>query len=303
MAANTSGSGLRRPNPWLERRVLNWAHQGGAREGPSSTLWAMRQALAAGAHAIELDVHATADGHVVVCHDPTVDRTTDGHGAIADLTLEEVQSLDNAYWWVPGELAAPGLPDDQYPLRGRAPADSELRIPTLDAVLAEFPGVFFNFDIKQTAPAVAAYEGKVAEALARHGRSDDVIVASFLDEATDAFCRIAPEACVSFGMNGTRDFFGAFREGSAPAESPHVALQVPPTVGEIELVTPDFIEAAHGQGIAVHVWTIDEPEEMRRLVAMGVDGVMTDRPSVLGAVLSELGVGYAAAVKGPEPAA
>ena len=263
----------------------------------------MRRAIEAGAHAIELDVHATVDGHVVVCHDPTVDRTTDGHGAIADLTLEQVQSLDNAYWWVPGELTAVGLPHDEYPLRGRAPDDRELRIPTLQAVLEEFPDVYFNFDIKQTAPAVAAYEQKVAEVLASHGRTDDVIVASFLDEATDAFCRIAPEACVSFGMTGTREFFGAFREGTAPAASPHVALQVPPTVGEIELVTPEFVEAAHRYGIAVHVWTIDEAEEMRRLVAMGVDGVMTDRPSVLAGVLSELGAGYAPAVKRPESGA
>lgn len=287
----------------MERRVLNWAHQGGAREGPSSTLWAMRRALAAGAHAIELDVHATADGHVVVCHDPTVDRTTDGRGAIADLTLEEVQALDNAYWWVPGEVVAPGLPDSEYPLRGQAVDDPSLRIPTLDSVLEEFPGVFFNLDIKQTAPAVTAYEQKVADVLARHGRTDDVIVASFLDEATDAFCRIAPDACVSFGMNGTRDFFGAVREGATPAVTPHVALQVPPTVGDIELVTPEFVEAAHRHGIAVHVWTIDDAEEMRRLVAMGVDGVMTDQPSVLATVLDELGMGYVPSVRDPEPAA
>lgn len=299
MAATASNSGRGRANPWLDRRVLNWAHQGGAREGPSSTLWAMRRALEAGAHAIELDVHATRDGHVVVCHDPTVERTTNGHGAIAELTLEEVRSLDNAYSWVPGELAAPGLPEAEYPLRGRAPEDESLRIPTLDEVLAEFPGVFFNLDIKQTAPSVAAYEQEVADVLASHGRTDDVIVASFLDAATDAFCRIAPEACVSFGMNGTRDFFGAVREGTIPAATPHVALQVPPTVGDIELVTPDFVQAAHRHGIAVHVWTIDEEPEMRRLVELGVDGVMTDRPSVLAAVLGELGAGFSPA--GTEP--
>lgn len=292
MATTASSSAVRRANPWLRRRVLNWAHQGGAREGPSSTLWAMRRAIETGAHAIELDVHATVDGHVVVCHDPTVDRTTNGHGAIAHLTLEEVQSLDNGYWWVPGELTAHGLPDDEYPLRGRAPDDRELRVPTLHEVLEEFPDVFFNFDIKQTAPAVTAYEQRVADVLVAHGRTDDVIVASFLDEATDAFCRIAPDACVSFGMNGTRDFFGAVREGVTPAVTPHVALQVPPTVGDIELVTPEFVAAAHNHGIAVHVWTIDEPSEMRRLVEIGVDGVMTDRPSVLAAVLEELGVGF-----------
>lgn len=252
----------------------------------------MRQAVEAGAHAIELDVHATKDGHIVVCHDHTVDRTTEASGAISDLTLEEVQSLDNAYWWVPGEVVAPGRTDDEYPLRGRAPDDTSLRIPTLHEVLEEFPDVFLNFDIKQTAPAVKPYEEEVARILAEHGRVDDVIVASFLDEATDAFCRIAPDSCVSFGMSGTRAFYTAVRDGSALTNTPHVALQVPPYAGEVEVVTPTFVEAAHDAGIAVHVWTIDDEQEMRRLVGLGVDGIMTDRPSVLAGVLEELNAGF-----------
>lgn len=276
----------------MGRRVLNWAHQGGAREGPSSTLWAMRRAVEAGAHAIELDVHATRDGHIVVCHDPTVDRTTPATGAIADLTLDEVQSLDNAYWWVPGEVVSLDRPPDDYPLRGRAPDDKSLRIPTLHEVLEGFPGVFLNFDIKQTVPAVKPYEEEVARILAEHGRTDDVIVASFLDEATDAFRQVAPDACVSFGMNGTRNFFTAIRDGHPPPDAPHVALQVPPRAGEIELVTTEFVDAAHAAGVAVHVWTIDDEAEMRRLVTLGVDGVMTDTPSVLARVLNDLGVGF-----------
>lgn len=258
-------------------------------------MWAMRKAIEAGAHAIELDVHATRDGHIVVCHDPTVDRTTEAHGAIADLTLAEVQSLDNAYWWIPGELSAPGHPAEDYPLRGRAPADESLRIPTLHEVLEAFPDVFLNFDIKQTAPAVTPYEEEVARVLAEHGRSDDVIVASFLDEATDAFCRIAPEACVSFGMEGTRSVYEAIRDGTAMPDTTHVALQVPPRVGEIDLVTTRFVEAAHAAGLAVHCWTIDDPDEMQRLVGLGVDGIMTDRPSVLAGVLRATGAGYQAA--------
>src|SRR5579872_2900060 len=122
-------------SPWPARRVLCYAHQGGAREGPSSTLWAMERALAAGADAIELDVHATADGHLVVCHDATVDRTTNGTGAIASLTLAEVRALDNAYWWAPGSVVAPGLAPSEYPLRGRAPVEPALGVATLAEVL------------------------------------------------------------------------------------------------------------------------------------------------------------------------
>src|SRR5581483_496531 len=198
-------------NPWLERRVLCYAHQGGAREAPSSTMAALHQAVAGGADALELDVHATADGHLVVCHDATVDRTTNGAGAIADLTLAELRALDNAYWWVPGEVVDHEATD--YPLRDRAPADRAYGIATLDEVLDAFPGVFLNFDIKQTAPAVQPYEKPLAEALRAHGRGDDVVVASFNDLATDAFRAHAPEIPTSAGTMATAEFWRAAHQG------------------------------------------------------------------------------------------
>ena len=270
-------------NPWLARRVLNFAHQGGAREGPSNTLHAMRRALAAGAHALELDVHATADRHLVVCHDATVDRTTDGTGAIADLTLETVQRLDAAHWWVPGQVVDHGA--GPHPLRGRAPADRELRIPTLREVLEAFPGTLLNIDIKQTAPAVEAYEGLLAGLLREFGRSDDVIVASFFDDATAAFSALAPEVSTAVGTNAMAGFYFAVRDGADPPATRHHAIQVPPAFAETTVVDGRFVQAAHGAGLAVHVWTIDEADEMARLVDLGVDGIMTDRPSVLARVL------------------
>ncbi|HET6794908.1 MAG TPA: glycerophosphodiester phosphodiesterase [Acidimicrobiales bacterium] len=280
-------------NPWLDRRVLNYAHQGGAREAPSSTVFAMRRALEAGATALEMDVHATADGHLVVCHDSTVDRTTNGKGPIAALTLEQVTALDNAYWFVPGDIARPGLPDDAYPLRGRAADDPELRIPTLRQVLEAFPDTLLNLDIKQTAPAVEPYEEAVATLLAEFGRTDDVIVASFHDAATAAFTRVAPGVGTSPGTAGVGAFFSAFRSGGQPPEAPSVvALQVPPKFGPTVIVSPEFVEFAHRHGVAVHVWTIDDPDDMEVLVDQGVDAVMTDRPSALTPVLAARGAGY-----------
>ena len=107
------------PNPWLARRVLAYAHQGGAWEAPSSTLFAIRRAVELGATGIELDVHASADGHLVVSHDATVDRTTDGQGAISTMTLAQLRPLDNAYWFVPGADVTPGLPPDGLPVPGQ----------------------------------------------------------------------------------------------------------------------------------------------------------------------------------------
>jgi glycerophosphoryl diester phosphodiesterase len=280
-------------NVWLERRVLNFAHQGGAREAPSSTLLAMRQAVAAGAHALELDVHATADRELVVCHDATVDRTTNGSGPIASLRLDELQRLDNAYWWVPGEVVATDRADAEYVYRGRAPIDPSLRIATLRQVLEEFPDVFLNLDIKQTAPAVAPYEEALAGLLGEFGRDDDVIVASFHEAATSAFATFAPDIATAYGTTGTALFLGAVGNGSQPPVTADAAFQVPTEFLGMTIVDEAFVAAAHRLGVAVHVWTIDDAAEMARLVDLGVDGIMTDRPSVLTAVLAERQVAWA----------
>ena len=262
---------------WVARRVLCYAHQGGAREGPSSTLWAMERALAAGADAIELDVHTTADGHVVVCHDPTVDATTNGHGRIGTMTLGELRALDNAYWWAPGSVVAPGRPDHEYPLRGRAPEDRSLGVATLDEVLEAFPGAIVNLDIKQRDP---PYEEAVARCLRAHGRGDDVIVASFNDASTAAFRAVAPEFATSAGTLGVAEFWRAAHAGEPLATVPYVALQVPVQTSGVTVCDEVLVAAAHEAGVAVHVWTVDDPGEMARLIELGVDGIITDVPSV-----------------------
>nr|MDQ3757985.1 glycerophosphodiester phosphodiesterase [Actinomycetota bacterium] len=132
---------------------------------------------------------------------------------------------------------------------------------------------------------VPGYERLLAEVLRGFGRSDDVIVASFHDEATDRFRAAAPEVCTSAGTAATASFFFAVREGRTPPAMPHVALQVPPSHEGTVIVDAAFVDAAHEAGVAVHVWTIDDPDEMRRLLGLGVDGIMTDCPSVLAGVL------------------
>lgn len=276
-------------NCWLERRVINYAHQGGAWEWPSSTLFAIRKALEAGATAIELDVHATADGELVVCHDASVDRTTEGRGAIAAMTLAELRTLDNAYWFVPGADVTAGRDPEDYPYRGRAPDDPDFRVATLREVFEAFPGVVLNLDIKQTAPAVESYEEPLARLLAEYGRVDDVIVASFLDVATERFAAAAPQVGTSAGMLGTGAFWRALKEGTEPPRMRAVALQVPEQHGEIVVVDRSFVEAAHAAGIAVHVWTVNDEESLCRLLELGVDGIVTDLPSTLARVLAARG--------------
>jgi glycerophosphoryl diester phosphodiesterase len=280
---------------WLERRTIAYAHQGGAWEAPSSTTFAISRALAAGATAIELDVHATADGELVVCHDATVDRTTAASGTIASFTLAELRRLDFSYWFIPGADVSPGRDEEDYPYRGRAPEDPHFGISTLREVLEQYPGVVLNLDIKQTAPVVAPYEETLAHMLAEFGRTDDVIVASFLDPATDAFRAFAPDVPTSAGTMATAEFWRAVHQGDpgdALPDTPAVAYQVPERQGDLVVVDEAFVEAAHRFGKAVHVWTIDDEETMRRLVALGVDGIISDLPTTLSGVLGELGVAW-----------
>ncbi len=271
---------------WLERRVIAYAHQGGAWESPSSTLHAIAHAIDAGATGIELDVHATSDGELVVCHDASVDRTTDRTGSIASFTLAELREMDFSYWWIPGADVTPGRPADEYPFRGRAPADRAFGISTLREVLEAFPGVVLNLDIKQTAPVVAPYEEKLARLLAEYERVDDVIVASFLDQATDAFRGAAPRVPTSAGTIATADAWRAAHAGEPMPESPAVAYQVPERQGDLVVVDEQFVAAAHASGKAVHVWTINDTESMERLLGLGVDGIISDVPTTLCGVLS-----------------
>jgi glycerophosphoryl diester phosphodiesterase len=284
--------GVGESSVWLERRVIAYAHQGGAWESASSTLHTIAHALEVGATAIELDVHATADGELVVCHDATVDRTTAASGTIASFTLAELRQLDFSYWFIPGADVNPGRPEADYPDRGRAPADPRFGIATLREVLDVFPGVVLNLDIKQTAPLVAPYEEALAGLLAEFGRRDDVIVASFLDPATDAFRSFAPEVPTSAGTMATAEFWRAVQDGSSLPESPTVAFQVPERQGDLVVVDEAFVAAAHGAGKAVHVWTVNDPEAMERLVDLGVDGIISDLPTTLCGVLAARSVAW-----------
>jgi glycerophosphoryl diester phosphodiesterase len=283
-------------NPWVDRRVLAYAHQGGAKEGPSSTLHAMRAAVAAGADALELDVHRTLDGVLVVCHDATVDRTTDGSGRIADHTLEQLRALDNAHWWVPGSVVDHDAPAGSFPLRGRAAEDPELRIATLAEVLEAFPRTFLNFDLKETAPDVVPYEAQLADQLVAAGRVDDVIVASFHDAALDAFMAVGSGIGTSAGPRDVLALAKALAAGEPVPEEVrrHVAIQVPPAFGGRDVVTTESVAAVHEAGLAVHVWTIDDEPEMERLLDLDVDGIMTDRPTPLVGLLEAKGLRWSA---------
>ncbi len=264
-----ASAGAATSNQWLGMRVLNQIHQGGENESPSNTLFAYHDGLAKGGDMIELDVHASKDGQLVAIHDDTVDRTTDGRGEVAAMTLAQLRRLDAAYNFVPGENAVAGRPASAYPYRGvrrgkkKPPAgfDAEdFRIPTLAEVFAAYPDVPVNIEIKGR---TQQEKFRVADLLARFlkgaGRSD-VIVVSFDQAAVDRFHAAAPRFDVAPGVTG----ISGFLLGGQPLPAGTKALQIPITYQfggtTLQIVTADYVAKAHAAGAAVHVW-LDKSEE------------------------------------------
>lgn len=280
------GGGQGEGNPFVTGRVWNIAHQGGELVWPSNTLTAFRRASALGVDMLDMDMHATRDGALVLSHDDTLDRLTDRQGRIADLSLAKVLEADAGYRFSPDGGRS-------FPFRGQG-----VRVGQLSEVLGAFGGAHFTVEIKEVQPGLpAAFCG----ALRRAGVERRVIVASFSDEALQAFRRVCPEVMTSMTERELRPLVLLSKVGLAGlAPVPGRAAQVPVRAGGIEIVTPSFVRAMHRRGVAVQVWTINDVPEMRRLAQMGVDGIFTDRPDVLRDVLAgQVGAELPASPAGP----
>jgi glycerophosphoryl diester phosphodiesterase len=281
-------------NPWLEQRVLNIAHQGGEDEFPSNTLYAFKRSVKAGADMLELDVGVSKDGAVVVSHDTTLDRTTNGRGTIASKTLKQIRRLDGAYWFAKGDDAySHDRKRRAYKLRGIATGKrkppkgytrADFRVPTLQQVLAAFPRTPINIEIKGRTPAEADAEyvrnAEVLAALLAKSRRRDLIVVSFKQPAVDRFHALAPEIPVAPGIDGAI----AWYLGGSPGDGV-VAFQLPITYElggqSIDVTNAANVARAHAGGYAWHTWLSDDgesPATWRNLIDWCVDGVMTARP-------------------------
>jgi glycerophosphoryl diester phosphodiesterase len=256
---------------YLGRSPIAFAHRGGALLWPENTLEAFENVVALGFRYIETDLHMTKDGAIVCFHDSTLDRTTDGRGRLCDHTLAELRALDPGYRFARG---------GDYPFRGKG-----LSIPTLEQALALHPDLRLNVDIKQAAPSMIDALWAEIDRLDAHER---LLVASVEDRLVHDFRAIRPmkRMPTSPGIRGVLRFWAGVRTGLGRFERyGYDALQVPATYRGVTVVDRTFVEEAHAHGLHVHVWTIDEREEMERLLDLGVDGLMTDRPDVLKRVL------------------
>jgi glycerophosphoryl diester phosphodiesterase len=247
------------------------AHQGGDGLWPGDTMFAFEHAAVLGADVLEMDLHITRDGVLVINHDETVDRTTDGTGEIEKMTLVEIKALDAGYDW-----SEDG--GDTFPYRGMG-----ITIPTLEEVFQAFPDYHMTIEIKKTEGSMAV---PFCDMIRAYNMQDKILVASFHDERMAEFRQACPEVATSSAQQETTVFVLMSKVFLGRLFSPSfVSLQVPEKSSGITVITGQFVRAAHERNLRVEPWTIDDPEQMKLYIEWGVDGIITDRPDVMLEVL------------------
>lgn len=239
------------------------AHRGGNDLAPESTLPAFQAAWAAGAHVLEIDVRRSSDGVLVVHHDETVDRTTDGTGIVSELTLDELRALDAGYTWTRDDGAT-------TPARGTG-----VQIPTLEELLDQLPqDARLNVDVKSRVPGAAA---EVADLIGAYDAAHRVCVGSFDAAVSLDLQDRLPDSCTYYSEGAARwRILGDLLPlASTPAPWFHI-LEVPESQAGIQIVTPSFVRQAHRRGQLVWVWTVNDRARMDALIGIGVDGLITD---------------------------
>ncbi len=253
---------------------LVFAHRGYSIRYPENTIIAFEKALEAGADVLEMDLWYTADDKVVVLHDSTIDRTTDGTGGVKEKTLDELQEYDAGYTFT--------LDDGEtYPFRGEG-----IRIPSLEEVIEEFPDAYLNLEMKARDEKMGRL---LAEVIEEHGIEDRVLVASFHNRPLREFRERVPEAQTSASRSQVRNFyiFSHLRLGYLLAY-PYQAFQIPLRHGNIRLDTESFIKKVQTAGVRVIYWTINEREKMIELFKKNACGIVTDDVSTAVEVVREI---------------
>lgn len=256
------------PHPFYQDagfRII--AHRGGAGLGPENTISTFRRALIAGADVLEMDVRTTTDGHLVVLHDATVDRTTNGTGPVAAMTLAKLKELDAGYRWSSDDGRS-------FPFRNR-----RIAVPSMEEVLTTFADTPLVVEIKENNPTAGL---SLCRLLKQHNGLNRVLVASVHARVLKQIRRDWPQVATSAtpGEAFLFDLLGRLHL-TALARPDMQALQVPPVFRGRPVVTERLVAAAHRQGLKVEVWTVNEPAPMAHLLAAGVDGIITDLPDRL----------------------
>jgi glycerophosphoryl diester phosphodiesterase len=249
-------------NLHLRPGFLNIAHRGGGKLAPEETLVAYQNAIAKGADVVECDVHSTLDGALVCLHDDTVDRTTNGTGAITQMTLADLRKLDAGFKFTPdGGLT--------FPFRGKGH-----QVATLDEFLLTFPQGGYSIEIKQADPPIGP---QVVQAIVAHNAMDQTVLVSFNDATMAEVRQLEPRLTTAMAIGEMLVLSGMEDADEATYTPPARIIQAPTTQMDPALL----VARAHRLGIKVQFWTINDAKEMAQLIAVGADGIFTDDPQTL----------------------
>jgi glycerophosphoryl diester phosphodiesterase len=259
-------------------RPLVIAHQGGDGIWPGDTMYAFEKAVEIGADVLEMDAHITKDGHIVLMHDEEVDRTTDSTGVIEEMTLDELKQLDAAYQWSNDD-------GKTFPYRGQG-----IHVPTLAELFQKFPQMRYVIEIKLTQNPI---DQPLCDLIRQHNMQDQVLIASFHDEAMQNFRAACPEVATSASRGEVTAFVllgKVFLSGLVIPEYESIQPPYDPEQSmNIPIMTKRFIREAHAKNIAVEPWTVNDPDLMKQYIEWDVDGIITDRPDLMIEVLREMG--------------
>lgn len=249
-------------------RPLAFAHRGGAALRPENTLEAFDHGLSFGADGLELDVHLSRDGVVVVHHDEALERTTDARGPVSAFTAEELERVDAGHWFT----STPDLAEPRYPFRGRG-----IGVPRLRAVLQRYRDARLIVELKVPDAELAR---RTVDEIRQAGAIERVVLGSFYWQALNAARRYEPRIPTGAAREETRWALYRSRVRWPLGRTRYREFQVPVKAGSTTIVTPRFIAHAHRAGLPVRVWTVNDPAEMEQLLSWGADSVISDRPDL-----------------------
>lgn len=256
------------------RRPLVFAHRGGAHLRPENTFEAFDHAVAIGVDVLEIDLRVSRDGEFVVIHDSTVDRITNGSGKVEDKSVAELKSLDAGYRFTSDNGTT-------FPFRGKG-----LTIPTLIEALERYKGRNINIEVK---PTTGENAPRFCSVLRGRIDTNRIVIASASGDFLYAFREACPEFTTSATFTEVLDFLARYKLGVDSSYSPMMRfLQIPVGLRFLTVLDGGFAASARAKGLGIHVWTINNEDEMRRLIRLGVDGIVTDRPDLLINVIDEM---------------
>lgn len=269
-------------------RPIVLAHTAGEDEFPASTLFAFGESVKAGVDMLDLNVNLTGDDDLLVQHDDTVDRNTDGVGTVADMTVEELQRFDAAYWFSADCADCRDRPDSDYLYRGirtgAVPPPTgytadDFSLPTLRQLVERFPEIPLNVEIKGTGEVAMRAAEVLAQQLEELGRSEATVVSSFEDDVVAFFNSIAPEVEVSPGLDVLTRYV---LEGVDPPTGMRI-LQLPPEYSGVTVITPELVARSTAKGYPIWVWPnsreLENLAAYRGFLDMGVVGLNINFPA------------------------